>query len=269
MLTINGSRLLASHAKLAKAGQFLASLLSGQITQASVVDPTTFSYLEEAARELSAECKALALDTSILALDKLIGQIEGLEKSDDSTLNFVALRSLDQRLNYVHSVVSDELKSRFLFSVKADYSQFLTETDGSQFGQEVADTFPSSLYDIEGASRCLALGQNTACVFHLMRACEAAVAIIAGRIGATVKNKHEETLPWAILVSNIKCEIEGMPRGQKQDEWLKVHSLLHSCNRAYRTKTAHPADKYSEQEAVAAWHATRSFMQEFASLLSR
>lgn len=37
------------------------------------------------------------------------------------------------------------------------------------FGQPVEHAFPSAIDDIEDAGKCLALGQGTACVMHLMR----------------------------------------------------------------------------------------------------
>jgi hypothetical protein len=38
------------------------------------------------------------------------------------------------------------------------------------FGETVSQKFKDASGDIESAGNCLALGQGTACVFHLMRA---------------------------------------------------------------------------------------------------
>ena len=93
---------------------------------------------------------------------------------------------------------------------------------------------------------------------------EIAVRVVGEKLAATVSNEHGETLPWGIIVANVKPKIDAMPRGPKQDEWYKVHALLHSVNRSFRTKTAHPAHKYDAEEAENVFNATKAFMQELA-----
>jgi HEPN domain-containing protein len=159
-----------------------------------------------------------------------------------------------------------EAKGKVLLVLDAG-GQKLWLADAALFGNEVECKFPASSFDIQEAGNCFAVGRYTACVFHLMRAAESAVSVLANAIGATVVNANGETLSWGVLLSNIKPKIEAMPKGQLQDEWLKAHALLHSCNRAYRTKTAHPSDKYTEEGAEAAFNATRSFMRELAGLV--
>jgi hypothetical protein len=91
---------------------------------------------------------------------------------------------------------------------------------------------------------------------------------LARSLNATVRRQEDgEPLPLGIIVANIKPKIEAMNDVKEKDAWLKVHALLHSCNRAYRTKTAHPEAVYTQEQANRAFHATRSFMQEFAELL--
>jgi len=48
---------------------------------------------------------------------------------------------------------------------------------------------------------------------------------------------------------------------------LKIPYLLHACNRAYRTKTAHPGDVYTAEQAERARQATGALLQELAELL--
>src|SRR3989304_2062984 len=47
------------------------------------------------------------------------------------------------------------------------------------FGAIVEERFPDSTRDVAAASRCLALGEWTACVFHLMRALEQTLHVLA------------------------------------------------------------------------------------------
>jgi hypothetical protein len=140
----------------------------------------------------------------------------------------------------------------------------LYEQNNSVIGDDVGSAFPDAAYDLSEGGKCLALGRSTATIFHLMRAMEIAVRVAGEKLGATVSNVHGDILPWGILVSNIKPKIESLQKGKIQDEWLKIHSLLHSVNRAFRTKSAHPGQTYTQEEAENAFNATKSFMQEMA-----
>ena len=70
-----------------------------------------------------------------------------------------------------------------------------------------------------------------------------------------------------VLAANIDGKIKEMKKGSKKDEWLKVPYLIFSCNRAYRTKTAHPAEVYTAEQADRAIQATKALLEEFSDLL--
>src|SRR5258708_31535302 len=71
----------------------------------------------------------------------------------------------------------DELSERVFFLLESSKVHFHEKpTDG---WQGVIDHFPSATTDIEEASKCYALNRGTACVFHLMRSLEPALAVIA------------------------------------------------------------------------------------------
>jgi hypothetical protein len=70
-----------------------------------------------------------------------------------------------------------------------------------------------------------------------------------------------------VLTANIDGKIKEMKKGSKKDEWLKVPYLIFSCNRAYRTKTAHPAKVYTAEQADRAIQATKALLEEFSDLL--
>ena len=162
--------------------------------------------------------------------------------------------------------LQDELESISLFIIDRKDADFY---DGaSQFlDAEAQQAFPTAITDGEEASRCLALGLHTASVFHVMRAAEAAVGELARAIGATHEDKNGETLAWGILASNIGDAIRQLPAGPSRDDWHQAHMFLVSCNRAFRTKTAHPVHTYTEGQAKEAFEATRSFINSVARLV--
>jgi hypothetical protein len=158
-----------------------------------------------------------------------------------------------------------EMGAFYAFALNAS-EKALYEQKSPLFGEAVEAKFPKSRTDIEEAGRCLALARHTACVFHVMRAAEAAVAVLCKRVKASTKDHKGETLSWGTLTENMRRQIDKMPNGAKKDEWFKVHMFLQACNRAFRTKTAHPISKYTEEEAKEAFDATRAFMRIAAAL---
>ena len=68
----------------------------------------------------------------------------------------------------------------------------LLEIDADHFGPEVRKAFGDTVEDVAEAASCLGLERSTACVFHLMRALEAAAAVVASKIGATVEGKNRQ-----------------------------------------------------------------------------
>ncbi|WP_128080005.1 hypothetical protein [Roseicella frigidaeris] len=184
-----------------------------------------------------------------------------LSRSSTITFEDVA-RSFEQISSRLH----DELSGKKLFALptsKARYYEYAVLL----FGEEVEIKFLDAIEEISEAGKCLAFGRYTASVFHLMRAMEIAVVEAGRKISATVQDKNGETLAWGLIVANIKPKIDALPKGQVQDEWYKLHALLHSVNRAYRTKTAHPKKSYNQEEAEDAFNATKVFMQHLASVL--
>jgi hypothetical protein len=229
-----------------------------------VIDANTWNHVHGAAARIKEQAEAFNLPVTLKCSNRVI---EYLGQSPDAPyqLDAQAVAMIIGGIEGISNGLQAELDVKFCFIIPGAVQRYYAP-DQPLFGQDVEDKFSAS-HDIEEAGKCLALGRYTACVFHLMRSAEAAVGTLTNAIGATVKNDKDETLPWGILLSNMKGKIDAMPKGEGQDAWLKVHALLHSCNRAYRTKTAHPAHIYTEEHAENAMHATRSFMQEMATLI--
>ena len=170
-----------------------------------------------------------------------------------------------ERVNSLHQVLVKELSKTELFVLhRADLVLF--DPREPPFGQAVEDKFPDARFDIEEAGKCLALGRPTACIFHLMRAVEDAAFVLAKKLRATGQKKNGERLTLGVLTATIKGKIDAKPAGKKKDDWLKIHMFLHACNRAFRTKSAHPGKKYNPEEAQEAYGAARTFMRAMAEL---
>lgn len=162
--------------------------------------------------------------------------------------------------------LKDEMQSMRFFTLSA--ADEVLYDDENPFGEKVTRAFPSAEYDIEEASKCLAIGRSTACVFHLMRALEVAASVVANKIGAAITDQYERGLPWGIIASNMKPIIDKMTKGsEEQAKWYRVHMMLESVGRAWRNPTAHPKKTYTVEEARRVFYTAKSFIQELAPLI--
>ncbi len=84
------------------------------------------------------------------------------------------------------------------------------------FGDDVAIAFPSASYDIEEATKCLALERGTACVFHLMRVMEICLRVVA-------KSLQDPTVDpatnpnWGCILRRIDEELAKPPTKRTAD----------------------------------------------------
>jgi hypothetical protein len=156
------------------------------------------------------------------------------------------------------SRLQDELKSRHVLMLDDKECQFYNEKPH----QTIQESFPDSIEDLEEAAKCFALRRFTGTVFHLMRAMECAVQLLAQEIGVT--NLERE---WGKLLSDLGAAIEKMPKGKKRDAWSESHSHLYHVKQAWRNTTMHPKKTYTAEESETVLAAVRSFMRHLAPLI--
>ncbi len=138
------------------------------------------------------------------------------------------------------------------------------------FGEQVTAKFRGAAADIKNAGNCLALQQPDACVFHLMRAMEVAVRVLAKRVGMTIT----PTVTWRRLTGSMDGKIKTMPGGtavqkERKDRWEEARANLHQVGSVWRNGTMHPANSYTRGQASDIFSAVRVFMGALAQLSSR
>jgi HEPN domain-containing protein len=144
--------------------------------------------------------------------------------------------------------------------IRADLLNYYTGKN--LFGDGVDSKFPSTKEDIENAGKCIGVGQDTAAVFHIMRAMEAAVAELSRKLSIT--NTERE---WGKLLSDIHKKIEQMPRGSERNAWSECHANLYHVKQAWRNQTMHPKATYTQEQAKEIFQTTRVFMSQLATLI--
>jgi HEPN domain-containing protein len=155
-------------------------------------------------------------------------------------------------------ILETELESHLFLWVKPELAQFF----GARFSETIDAKFPKTISDTENAGKCLAIGQGTACVFHLMRAMESAIQALCERLGISNTNRE-----WGKLLSDLHKKIEEMDKGAARNAWSESHAHLYHVKQAWRNDTMHPNEKYTDDEALEVYRAVKAFMSHLATLI--
>jgi HEPN domain-containing protein len=225
---------------------------------------TFFDAVRASVTEVARVAEELHLDATLSAAKQSLKFMARAVPHDDEHL-YLAKNDAERLCWSLNSLVENftaQLESRSVLVIDSHNSKFLT-ADDPPFGIEVDNAFPLAAEEILEAAKCLALQRNTACVFHLMRAMELAVARLAEAL-ATGKPTDKE---WGKILSDIGASIEAMPKGEKRNRWSESHSHLYHVKQAWRNDTMHPKKTYTEDQAQAVFTAVRSFMQHLAPLI--
>jgi hypothetical protein len=128
------------------------------------------------------------------------------------------------------------------------------------FGEEFWDKFKGARDDLEHAGNCLALGEGTACVMHLMRMLEIVIRHLGNRLGLTFDLKDT----WGGILRTYDSKIEDMPAAtqeeqRKKHQWSECRNYLWHVKRAHRDDSMHGERAYSPKEAKEVLDAIKDF----------
>jgi hypothetical protein len=151
-------------------------------------------------------------------------------------------------------------------SAKSDYF----EQTVPLFGEAVEKAFPSAVYDIEEAGKCLALQRSTACVVHLMRVLEIGLNRLAAQFGVPFENVN-----WQNVIDQIEVKIRNINSVSNGANW-KVDEQYYSeaaahfrfLKNAWRNHAMHVREQYDEPRAEVILNNVRAVMTHLATHLS-
>ena len=130
--------------------------------------------------------------------------------------------------------------------------------------------FPTTDFDIEGAGKCIAFGQGTACVFHLMRVMEVGLRVLGDALNLPSTSNRN----WDDILNKADKEVKTR-RTDQSPEWQadevffsSAVAHLRSVKTAWRNPTMHIEAKYTEEEAEDIWNHVASFMRHLSTRLS-
>lgn len=166
----------------------------------------------------------------------------------------------------LNNQIRRELKSIYLMVVPPENVRLLEELHpfgsivAQRFGKEVAD-------DARQASRCLALGAHTACVFHLMRIVEAGLNAIRQHLGLS-----EYAGSWDRIFKQIDARLKILSETKKDERARReiafisdVRLHIAAIKDAWRNATVHEiAQTFDARQAARVYEAVRDLMERIA-----
>lgn len=214
-----------------------------------------------------------------LSRDQLIAQLEELDghlgapEFHMCRLGAERLRQSLERTADAYEITGDvnDLRRRLLDQATAIFCLSLTSgerelyaPEAHPFGKDVGANFPSANEDVYEACKCLALGRSTACVMHLMRACEVALKGLASALEVS------EQGDWGSYLRKIAETLEkrgktASKRSADEQFFSEAAANFEHLKRAWRNPTMHVDKTYSTERAGEILSAVRSFMGHLAT----
>lgn len=190
-----------------------------------------------------------------------------LQAGADSILTEEALR---RAITSTHDALIAELSSQLMFIVPYPDDALFINT-GPAFGDEVYKAFPSARFDIDEASKCLALDRSTACVIHLMRGLESGMNILARRLRIPFTFAN-----WEGVLNKIPARIHEIERARKKPKgwresrqfYAEAGAHLDLVKDAFRNWAMHIHRTYDPVTAKELFQHSKAFMRHLATQLS-
>lgn len=174
-------------------------------------------------------------------------------------------RSFEERLRGIQEVISDELSSHLFMRIQPEYRRYYEEKN--LFGLQVPEKFPLAIRDIEHAGNCLAFGEGTACVYHLMRVMEVGLKALAKALGVPYAPSWESYLRQINDKISVKYKKKGIRWKRDEPFFKEIAGDLFTIKVAWRNPTMHIVRSYGVVEAEEIYKAVRSFMCRLAAKL--
>lgn len=152
----------------------------------------------------------------------------------------------------------DEMDGKLVWELDPSKSRYYT--DPHPLGEDVAQCFPSLALEMQDAAKCYAVGQNTACVFHLMRVLEGSLNWTADQLGVSFERRN-----WENVIADIEKAIKSIDRRAPELQILsEAASHLRHIKDAWRNHVMHLRDRHDETSAWEIYSNVRAFMRNLA-----
>jgi hypothetical protein len=232
---------------------------NGGVIVRFIEDPIVLNKLAKQVRELQSSLLTLGTRQSSKSAHRLLEHVAS---------NKFSLPQLAELLKEIDRRLQDELQDVTLIALTSKEKEFY-EPPTALFGSEFEKQFPSAIFDLEEATKCLALGRATAAVFHLMRVMEIGVRALAQslQIPDPVSPAQRN---WGNILNNIKNAIDTKWKSTARSNgdgklFEEFHSSLDAVRNPWRNATMHVENVYNYDDAEHIFFAVKGFMKKLAS----
>jgi hypothetical protein len=160
-------------------------------------------------------------------------------------------------LTYLDDSLSSKLEKESVLRIPPERKSYFEQDE--LFGPKVVTAFPSCERDIRKAGSCYALGQEDACVHHLMLVVERGLTALAARVNVTYHYAD-----WQKILDGVETKLQKgqLPRGIELDFYRQAKAEFGFLKEAYRKHSAHARDDpYDLEKALSILNHVRDFMQ--------
>jgi hypothetical protein len=209
-------------------------------------------------------CRRFGLDTAADRALFIVSDLKG-----ECTVEY-----LNHELSvFGQSLGADTGDKLFLYLPRPDAEFYDKE---QLFEQGVYDSFPSARHDINQAGTALACHLYTACVFHLARAVEIGLRVLARDRGVRFPRRCPiELQVWEVIIRQLESRVGAaelaFPKSVGKNEFSEFYRTAIVELRAFkqwRDRAAHAREPFDPLEACGAFLHAREFMQKISRKLS-
>jgi hypothetical protein len=179
-----------------------------------------------------------------------------------------------REMDLLSQAVFSELRSILFTRIPSHVAQYY-EWDGI-ITDAVVKAFPKASEEIQRGGTCLAVGLNTACVFHVMRAAEIGVRALGNDLKIKIKSgKPIELAEWREILDGLATavrDIENLPNSTPSKDadllfYSEASAQFRFFKNGWRVRVAHARASYNEPQAIEAIDHVRSFFEVLAPRL--
>jgi hypothetical protein len=171
-------------------------------------------------------------------------------------------QQFSEKCHAVFSAIQCETIGVMCLKLDADNAQYFDKK--TPYGDYVSAGFPQCTEDISEAHQCFAVERYTASMFHLGRAMEIVVKVVAKKL--RVRPARDE---WQAYLSALNEKIHKMPfktaaQKKKRIPLAELAGHLFNFKEAWRNPTFHAKKTYTRDEALAVLTNAGAFMDGVA-----
>ncbi len=199
----------------------------------------------------------------------------------------MTLYGLSVELKRVWKAISKDLLRGTFFYVpkhfaKYHYDSLSVFSQRELYGEKVIANLPNAVGEMRAAGNCYATGNNTACVFHLMRAVEYGLRAVFKKLKIKFpvnpkrpKDKRPiEEREWGEISGAIEAEVKKLELKKKtriRDEKIEllrgVNNQFKYFKNKWRNNVMHTKESYEVEDATKTMRQVQDFMEHLADYI--